>query len=139
MDQRETVIAAAGCVLWRPAASSGAIEIALVHRPRWKDWSHPKGKLTPGETGPEAAVREVLEETGMRCRLGAPLTTVHYPVQDRTKTVQYWVAEAVDGAFTPNDEVDRVLWLSPPAARDFLTHPRDADLLAEALKSLGGP
>lgn len=112
------------------------MEFALVHRPKWDDWSHPKGKLKRGEPAPDAAVREVREETGAVCALGAALTTARYVVRGQPKQVEYWVAEALSGDFEPNDEVDRVLWLPPAAARAQLTQPRDAELVDEALATL---
>lgn len=136
-------IRAAGCVLWRrtrsgagtgegACASGAGIEIALVHRPKWDDWSHPKGKLKPGEAALPAAVREVREETGMSCTPGAVLPTTHYETGGRTKEVRYWAAEATGGAFTPGDEVDRLLWLPPEEARRQLTQEQDR-LLVDAL------
>lgn len=127
-----TPVRAAGCVLWRRSPETGEVEICLVHRPRYDDWSHPKGKLKRGERALEAALREVLEETGHRCVPGAPLPTVRYTANGRPKEVAYWLAEAVDGAFLPNDEVDRLLWLTPDVARARLTQPRDRALLDEA-------
>src|SRR4051812_43456031 len=91
------LIAAAGAVLWR-RRGEGA-EVALVHRPRYDDWSLPKGKLDPGETLPETAVREIEEETGFRAVLGRRLRTVRYPVGGEEKVVDYWAAEAVSGEF----------------------------------------
>ncbi|MER7910967.1 NUDIX hydrolase [Streptomyces sp. NPDC096068] len=126
-------ILAAGCVLWRPAPSGRGIEIALVHRPKYDDWSHPKGKLKRGETAEECARREVLEETGRHCALGPRLPTVRYAVAGRPKEVAYWSARALDGAFTPSREVDALLWLPPAEAHPRLTQPRDRDLLDEAL------
>ncbi|MCZ7431954.1 NUDIX hydrolase [Streptomyces sp. WMMC1477] len=127
------VIRAAGCVLWRPDPYA----FVLVHRPKWADWSHPKGKLHTGESAAEAARREVLEETGMTCVLGARLPTLTYEVAGRPKTVDYWVAQAVAGSFVPSREVDRVVWLPPGRARLLLTHPRDRDLLDAAVTALG--
>ncbi|MER6237547.1 NUDIX hydrolase [Streptomyces clavifer] len=118
-------VRAAGCVLWRRSPYDGAIEICLVHRPRYDDWSFPKGKLKRGETALECALREVLEETGHHCAPAAVLPTARYLVNGRPKEVSYWAAEATGGAFAPNDEVDRVTWLSPPAARTRLTRPGD--------------
>ncbi|MGW2178152.1 NUDIX hydrolase [Streptomyces sp. NPDC001732] len=129
-------VLAAGCVLWRRAEHSGRLEICLVHRPRYDDWSHPKGKLKRGEPALDAARREVLEETGHHCVTGAPLPTVHYFVNGRPKEVAYWAAEATDGAFVPGAEVDRVCWLSPAAARTRLTQDRDRDVLDALLTAL---
>ncbi|NDZ82150.1 NUDIX hydrolase [Streptomyces sp. SID10853] len=121
-------VRAAGCVLWR-RAPGGALEICLVHRPKYDDWSHPKGKLKAGEDPLAAAVREVQEETGHSCAPGARLPTVRYAVNGRPKEVDYWAAEATGGAFTPNNEVDRVRWLTPAAARTRLTQQHDRELL----------
>lgn len=132
-------VRAAGCVLWRRTAAAGdgpaGVEIALVHRPRYDDWSHPKGKLDAGETPAQAAVREVLEETGMSCVLRMELPTARYVVRGRAKEVSYWAAEATGGVFVPNDEVDRMLWLPPAQARRRLTHPPDRPLLDAAAAS----
>ncbi|WP_431043640.1 NUDIX hydrolase [Streptomyces sp. P1-3] len=127
-------IRAAGCVLWRRSPRDGRLEVALVHRPGYDDWSHPKGKLERGEDPMRGAVREVLEETGMRCTPGAPLPTVRYTVRGRPKEVRYWAAETTDpdDAFLPNQEVDRLLWLPPAAARGVLTYAHDR-LLVDAL------
>ncbi|MFF8918354.1 NUDIX hydrolase [Streptomyces sp. NPDC015032] len=122
-------VLAAGCVLWRRSEHSGELEICLVHRPRYDDWSHPKGKLKRGESTLDCARREVLEETGHHCAPGAALPTVRYLVNGRPKEVAYWAAEATGGAFEPNAEVDRVSWLAPAAARALLTRAHDRDVL----------
>ncbi|MCT4356976.1 NUDIX hydrolase [Streptomyces sp. Je 1-79] len=127
------MIRAAGCVLWRPAPTGRGIEIALVHRPKYDDWSHPKGKLKRGESAEEAALREVREETGHACALGPRLPTARYLANGRPKVVTYWSARALDGAFVPSTEVDRMVWLPPEAARLRLTQPRDRELLDAAL------
>jgi 8-oxo-dGTP diphosphatase len=139
VDPPTAPIRAAGAVLWRPAAGRRDVEIALVHRPRYDDWSHPKGKLKRGEPDADAALREVKEETGMDCVLGEPLPTSRYLVGDRPKSVRYWAAEAVGGRFEENDEVDRLLWLPPAAARDRLTHLRDRPLVDALLRTLSRP
>jgi 8-oxo-dGTP diphosphatase len=126
------LIEAAGCVLWRRAGGGDGIELALVHRPKWQDWSHPKGKLKRSEPARQGAVREVREETGMACLLGPELPTMHYRIEDRPKRVQYWAAEAISGVFMPSREVDHVMWLAPDAAREQLTQERDKGLV-EAL------
>ncbi len=131
-------VLAAGCVLWRRSPwGDGGIEICLVHRPKYDDWSHPKGKLKRDETALDGALREVLEETGFACAPGAVLPTAHYTDgQGRPKRVQYWAAEAGEGRFTANDEVDRLLWLTPPAAHHRLTHRRDRQLVLALLDAL---
>ncbi|MER6603647.1 NUDIX hydrolase [Streptomyces parvus] len=135
-DSRGPVIRAAGCVLWRRGPGGGSVEVCLVHRPRYDDWSFPKGKLKRGEDPRAAAVREVLEETGHHCALGEPLPASRYPVAGRPKEVAYWAAEATGGSFTANDEVDRILWLAPDAARARLTQPRDVRQLTAFLDVL---
>ncbi|MET8802639.1 NUDIX hydrolase [Streptomyces sp. NPDC004546] len=125
----DTLVRAAGCVLWRRSPVSGDLEICLVHRPKYDDWSHPKGKLKRGEDALAGALREVTEETGYTAVPGAELPTVRYLANGRPKQVRYWAAEAVSGHFAPNAEVDRILWLSPAAARSRLTQPRDRELV----------
>ncbi|WP_058045727.1 NUDIX hydrolase [Streptomyces roseifaciens] len=133
------IVLAAGCVLWRRSSGGEGIELALVYRPKWADWSHPKGKRKPGEGAREAAVREVLEETGMACRLGTPLPTAHYvDARGHPKEVRYWAAQAVGGAFVPNHEVSRLAWLPPGDARDMLTHDRDKALVTDLCAVLRG-
>ncbi|WP_043672989.1 NUDIX hydrolase [Streptomyces xylophagus] len=132
----DTTLQAAGCVLWRRSPMDGELEICLVHRPKYDDWSHPKGKLKRGEDALAGAHREVLEETGYTATAGAVLPTVRYLANGRPKQVRYWAAEAGEGGFTPNDEVDRILWLPPTAARNRLTQPRDRTLVDALLTSL---
>ncbi|MBO1767033.1 NUDIX domain-containing protein [Allobranchiibius sp. GilTou38] len=116
---------AAGALVWR--RESGVLQVALVHRPRYDDWSWPKGKLDPGECWAGAAAREVLEETGLRPRLGIPLPRAVYGLRDGSlKEVRYWAAQAVGGTGTLENEIDRVEWLTPPAARERLTYARDS-------------
>ncbi|WP_406476128.1 NUDIX hydrolase [Streptomyces sp. NBC_01615] len=131
----DDTIQAAGCVLWRRSPVDGELEICLVHRPKYDDWSHPKGKLKRAEDPLTGALREVEEETGYTAAPGAALPTLHYVVAGRPKEVHYWAAEATTGHFTPNREVDRVLWLSPPAAAHRLTQPRDRDLIVSLLST----
>ncbi|MFD7505228.1 NUDIX hydrolase [Streptomyces sp. NPDC059850] len=142
-DDETTTVLAAGCVLWRhtPRGRRGdGLEIALVHRPRYDDWSHPKGKLKRGEDALRGAVREVVEETGMGCTPGAELPTQRYVARGLPKEVRYWAAEAVpDEVFVPNREVDRLLWLPPAAARTRLTYDHDRTLIDALLTTLNAP
>ncbi|MEU4573728.1 NUDIX hydrolase [Nonomuraea sp. NPDC023979] len=121
-------ILAAGAVVWRGEESSP--EVAVVHRPRYDDWTFPKGKLEPGEHVIAAALREVCEETGLTVTLGRALPPVHYLLGTRLKRVDYWAGRvAAEDPFTPGDEVDELRWLSPERARDLLTYEWDAGLL----------
>jgi 8-oxo-dGTP diphosphatase len=106
--------------------------VAVAHRPRYDDWSFPKGKLDPGESWEQAALREVEEEIGLRCRLGPELSPVEYAVSAGRKVVRYWVMEPESGAFAPNEEVDEVRWLSAPVAVGLLSYEHDRALLREA-------
>jgi 8-oxo-dGTP diphosphatase len=109
---------------------AGQVEFLLVHRPKYDDWTFPKGKCDPGETDEDAARREVHEETGFVCTLGAEAGTTRYiDNQDRPKVVRYWHMTVAHGEFVPNREVDRIAWLAPDAARDRLTYEHDRDLL----------
>lgn len=121
-------VRAAGGVIWRGKGDD--LRVVVVHRPRYDDWSLPKGKLDDGESYEDAAVREAREETGYRVRLGRELATVRYTDQkDRPKTVRYWAMTVEAGDFTPNDEVDELRWLRPRKAADLLTYRRDRDVL----------
>ncbi|BBY16761.1 8-oxo-(d)GTP phosphatase MutT1 [Mycolicibacterium litorale] len=127
-------VLAAGAVLWRPGMDASAPEVAVIHRPRYDDWSLPKGKVDPGETEPVTAVREVLEETGYSCVLGRRLASVGYPIEQGTKKVRYWAARAVDGCFAPNDEVDELVWLPVREAIGRLGYPHDRKVLRRFAK-----
>lgn len=125
-------VLAAGAVIFR----SGK-RVLLVHRPRYDDWSFPKGKVDPGEHVTTAAVREVEEETGLHVRLGPPLSSQRYDVAGgRTKHVSYWVGRAVASDdvsdYRPNDEIDDVRWVPYAEALDLLSYDRDRDTLREA-------
>jgi 8-oxo-dGTP pyrophosphatase MutT (NUDIX family) len=105
--------------------------ILVVHRPRYDDWSLPKGKLDAGETSKAAALREVEEETGVTCELGDELPPVRYEVKGRLKEVRYWVMRPVGEAPVEerDDEVDELLWLAPAEAAARMTYPHDAELI----------
>ncbi|MFF5981290.1 NUDIX hydrolase [Streptomyces olindensis] len=135
----DRTVRAAGCVLWRRSPATGGLELCLVHRPKYDDWSWPKGKLKRGEDALAGALREVAEETGCRAVPGAELPTLRYRANGRPKQVRYWAAEAVTCAFSPTDEVDRVLWLAPSAARARLTQPYDRPLVDALLAVLHLP
>jgi 8-oxo-dGTP diphosphatase len=108
----------------------GELEVLLVHRPRYSDWTFPKGKVKNGERDEIAAVREVEEETGLRCGLGRELASSRYTdLKQRNKTVRYWTMESCSGRFEPGDEVDRVMWLTPRAAAERLTYDHDREVL----------
>ena len=125
-------VVAAGAVVWRPRR-----EVLLVHRPRYDDWSFPKGKLDPGEDAAVAAVREVHEETGLSIRLTRPLPTTRYRNGGgRTKRVHYWVGR-VEGSddvsdYLVNDEIDEVVWLPFDEALDTLSYEHDRETLLRA-------
>ncbi|MGY4773168.1 NUDIX hydrolase [Kribbella sp. CWNU-51] len=133
MSNPATVIAAGG-VVWRE--SRGTRQVLLVHRPRYDDWSLPKGKLTAHEHVLLAARREIEEETGLKVILGPPLGVQRYVVRKNGSTAQklvhYWSATAADdSAFEPNDEVDEITWLPEDKARGKLSYPRDVEILDE--------
>lgn len=122
---RATPIAAGG-VPFRQG--DGGLLLAVVHRPRYDDWSFPKGKLEPGESSLLAAVREVGEETGLRITLGRRLPATSYQADGTDKFVHWWAMPAA-GTFAPNDEVDRLDWLPVGEARGRLSYPDDVELV----------
>lgn len=127
------MIEAAGVAIFRLGPSDGMGEtVAVIHRPHHEDWSLPKGKREPGESLPEAAVREVLEETGLRITLGHPLTTAHYRVEGIDKVVHYWRSNVVEGEFVASDEADQLEWMTPAEALQRLTYAHDRALVTEA-------
>ncbi|OBI47326.1 NUDIX hydrolase [Mycobacterium kyorinense] len=128
------IVCAGGAVLWRPGRGEADVEIALIHRPRYDDWSLPKGKVDAGETEPVAAVREVFEETGHRVHLGRRIATVSYPIEQGTKKVLYWTARSLGGEFSPNREVDELLWLPVAAAMKKVSYPQDRKVLRRFAK-----
>lgn len=130
MGEPDTTIRAAGAVLWR-AGPSGP-EVALIHRPRYDDWTLPKGKLKKGEHVLRAAVREVLEETGARPVLGRRMAPQRYLKEGRPKRVEWWSAvPSGEPRFVPGDEVDRLEWLPVQAAAARLTWERDLPVLRD--------
>jgi len=127
---------AAGGVLWREAdggVTGPAVEVAIIHRPRYGDWTLPKGKLASGESEVDGAIREVLEETGYRSRLGRALGETRYLKEQagvlRPKVVRWWAMEATGGAFSPTREVDELRWVSLAEAHEVLTRETDRELL----------
>jgi 8-oxo-dGTP diphosphatase len=128
------VIAAAGGAVWRRTAH-GELETALVHRPRYDDWSLPKGKHDEGEALVETAVREVAEETGLSVVVGRRSVRTHYPVEGGTKRVDYWLMEAVGGHFEPGDETDELRWLALDDASALVTHAHDRAVLADLARA----
>ena len=127
-DSGEPEIRAAGGIVHRGKGED--LEVLVVHRPRYEDWSLPKGKLDPGETLEESALREVEEETGFRARLGRHVGNIEYRDRHgRFKRVDWWLMEPVDGAFEPNDEVDEIRWVGIGEVRELLTHADDVSLI----------
>lgn len=126
------MIKAAGAIIWRENLPF-ELEVLVIHRPQYDDWSFPKGKVEEGETPIAAAFREVKEETGVEAIFGQYLGTTSYKVEDHKKKVKYWMAQAYkeSAPFTPNAEVDKIEWVDIKTARHFLTHDEDRDLLDE--------
>ncbi len=118
------LIKAAGGVVMREG------RVVLVHRPRYDDWTLPKGKLDSSESFEQAAVREVQEETGLRGRMVRELPPISYKVGNRDKIVRYWLMDVEhDGPFVPNDETDELRWVPVDEAMQVLTYDRDRDVL----------
>lgn len=136
MSPTQGPVVAAGAICWR--LHKDEVQVLLIHREHHRDVSFPKGKLDPGESVPEAAVREVHEETGYRVALGAPLADAEYVLPNgRDKVVHYWVAEVTAkeleraGAFAANDEVAAVEWVPVEDAARMLTYERDVAVLEQ--------
>lgn len=125
-------VRAAGGIVLRDVGDGRSV--ALVHRPRYDDWSFPKGKLIDGEDDETAALREVEEETGLRCRIGPSVGSVMYrDRQGRSKVVRYFRMDADDGSFTPSEEVDELRWVPVDRAGGLLSYAHDRNLLRRAL------
>ena len=125
----ERVVQAAGGVIVRHAPS-GETRVLLVHRPHREDWTFPKGKLEAGESHEHCALREVEEETGLRCKLGPELAASSYiNGKGRPKVVRYWIMDPGNGRAGPRNEVDAIRWASLQEAATLLTYPRDREIL----------
>jgi 8-oxo-dGTP diphosphatase len=130
-------VRAAGGVVWR--VTDHGTEVAIVHRPKYDDWTFPKGKLESGESDEEAARREVHEETGLECVLGHELPTVAYrDGKGRHKQVRYWEMTVAAGEFAVNAEVDVLEWLDLPSAAERLTYGHDVDVLEAFVRFANG-
>lgn len=136
------VVEAAGGVVVRDSGAGG-LEVVIVHRPKYDDWSFPKGKLDAGESFTAAAVREVEEETGLRCRAGRELTEARYVAPSgEPKRVRYWVMRRVEGSIAdrrPDAEIDEVRWATLAEARSSLTYEHDRAMLDELDDALASP
>ena len=128
--ETDGLVRAAGGALWR-LADGGGIETAMVHRPKYDDWSLPKGKPDEGEHLLETAVREVAEETGLDVVVGRRSVRTEYEVAEGPKRVDYWLMRVVGGAFAPNDEVDELRWLPLDEACELLSYEFDRELVAD--------
>jgi 8-oxo-dGTP pyrophosphatase MutT (NUDIX family) len=136
------MIEGAGGVVWR-RTRKGRVKVLLVHRPSYGDWSLPKGKLQSGEDALAAAIREVREETGLRCKVGDELAEARYrDRKGRKKSVRYWAMRPRGGRFRPNDEVDRVTWVRLERVTAKLSYAHDREVVARldrVLARVGGP
>ena len=130
MTDPDDLVRAAGGIVWR-GAPDGSIEVVIVHRGRYDDWTFPKGKLDPGETWEDAALREVHEETGLRCTLGRELGSIEYvDNRGRPKRARYWEMSVVDDTgFHPNEEIGACEWVPIDQVRARLSYRRDVDVL----------
>jgi 8-oxo-dGTP diphosphatase len=134
-DPEAEVLAAGGLVVRH---DGGRPRVAVIHRPKYDDWSLPKGKLDAGEGFEEAALREVREETGFRCRLGTELSPAYYrDRKGRSKLVRFWLMEPLEGAFRSGPEVDQLRWLPADEAIELLDYEHDRELVREAVAAMG--
>jgi 8-oxo-dGTP pyrophosphatase MutT (NUDIX family) len=137
--EQPAVVRAAGCAIWR-RSEGGSLETAVVHRPKYDDWSLPKGKPEPGEHLLQTAVREVAEETGLDVVVGRRSVRTCYDVAGMDggrvpKEVDYWTAQWTGGDFAPNDEADDLRWLPVGKAADLCTHEHDRAVLTDLLRT----
>ena len=131
----ESTVEAAGGVVF----SADGKRVLLVHRPRYDDWSLPKGKLEPGESAQQAALREVAEETGYHCSIGPELAEVRYVDRNgRPKRVRYYAMTVEEGEFTPNSEVDGIRWATDREALRLATYPHDLELIGAQFRNGNG-
>jgi 8-oxo-dGTP diphosphatase len=131
IDPDTAEVKAGGGVVVQPGERGSYV--AVVHRPKYDDWSFPKGKLDRGESFEDGALREVEEEIGLRCRLGRELSATSYrDPKGRSKVVRYWLMEPIDGEFAPSHEVDEMRWLPIGDAEELLSYEHDRELLREA-------
>jgi 8-oxo-dGTP diphosphatase len=130
----DPVVRAAGGLVWRRDAG-GALEVVLVHRPAYDDWSFPKGKVKRDESDREAALREVEEETGLSCSLGAEVGESRYvDARGRPKVARFWAMTPVGGTLAPTHEVDEARWFEVEEAFGSLTYDRDRTILGHLLQ-----
>ena len=134
VDGEPDIRAAGGVVLRRD--DDRRTRVGVIHRPKYMDWSLPKGKLEKGESWEQAALREVEEETGYRCELGRELPPVSYlDRKARRKLVRYWLMDPIDGGFKPHGEVDELRWVTPREAQGLLTYDHDRELVRKAIRN----
>lgn len=131
------IVRAAGGIVVR-ASTTGGWEVALIHRPLHRDWSLPKGKLEPGESAQECALREVREETGWTCTLGRFVGEVEYvDRRGRPKVVDYWLMQPLEGEWQPSGEVDELVWVSLAEGPARLSYEHDRELLTAVADAIG--